>query len=164
MRNNLEHLDDRTDPPEPPSIDLDLSKKLKGREYRQKYFLAEASARIAEQLIALRRRRQLNQTQVAELVGTHQPAISRAEKADYHSWSFNTLRGIADALDARLRVNIEPSEDVLHEYESQKVGEEILNGDAITAAAEASRTIGEQSSKVPLRYGQPKTQLSWQQP
>jgi transcriptional regulator with XRE-family HTH domain len=130
-----------------PSIDIDLREKLEDREYRKRYFLAEASALIAELLIALRKRRNLNQKQVAELVGTRQPAISRAEKADYHSWSFNTLRGIADALDARIRVIIEPSEDVLHEYGTlSETDTGVLSGDAIKAAAEASKKL----SRFPL--------------
>jgi transcriptional regulator with XRE-family HTH domain len=98
------------------SIDLNLPDKLGDREYRQKFFLAESSAEIAAQLIALRKRRDLNQQQVAELIGTQQPAISRIEKADYQSWSFSILRKIADALDARIRVLIEPSEDIVGEY------------------------------------------------
>jgi transcriptional regulator with XRE-family HTH domain len=99
-------------------INLNLSDELKDRDFRRRFFWAEASARIAAQLVALRKRRDLNQHQVAEMTGTKQPAISRAEKADYQNWSFNTLRNIADALDARIRVFIEPSEDVLAEYET----------------------------------------------
>ena len=101
-------------------VELNLPEKLRDREYRQKFFLAELSAQIASQLIALRKRRGLNQQQVAELTGTQQPAISRIEKADYQSWSFNVLRKIAGILDARLRVLIEPSEDVIAEYGSEK--------------------------------------------
>ena len=145
-----------------PSIDVNLPQKLKDRGYRKKYFLAEASARIAEQLIALRKRRLLNQKQVAELVGTHQPAISRAERADYHSWSFNTLRGIADALDARIRVVIEPSEDVLPEYEARnKAEDDVLNGDAIKAAADASTNL-DQIRPMSLRDSQSEPQSSHQ--
>jgi transcriptional regulator with XRE-family HTH domain len=99
-----------------PAIDLDLPKKLRDPDYRHQFFLAESSALIAEQLVALRKRRQLSQKQVADLAGTRQPAISRAEQADYRNWSFNTLRSIADVLDARIRVLIEASEDVLPEY------------------------------------------------
>src|SRR5262249_4605267 len=98
------------------SIDLNLSRKLHDREYRRKFFLAECSALIARQLIELRKRRGLNQKSLAELAGTGQPAISRAERADYQNWSFNTLRRLAEAMDARIRVLIEPAEDVLTEY------------------------------------------------
>jgi transcriptional regulator with XRE-family HTH domain len=99
------------------SIDLRLSQKLRDKGYRLRFFLAEASAKIAAQLITLRKKRGLTQTEVANLVGTRQPAISRAERADYQNWSFSTLRGIAEALDARIQVVIEPSEDILHEYD-----------------------------------------------
>src|SRR5215213_7684734 len=105
------------------SIDLDLAAKLRDPKYRQKFFLAEASAHIAAQLIALRKRRDLSQKEVAQLTDTRQPAISRAEQADYQNWSFNTLRSIADALDARIRVFIQPSEDVIAEYEEPKANE-----------------------------------------
>jgi transcriptional regulator with XRE-family HTH domain len=99
-------------------IDLNLPAKLRDKDYRQQFFLAEASSRIAEQIVALRKRRILNQKQLAELTDTKQPAISRVEQADYQNWSFSTLRKIVEALDARIRVVIEASEDVLSEYES----------------------------------------------
>ena len=101
------------------SIDLKLPERLRDPNFRKKFFLAEASARIAAQLIALRKRRGLNQTELANRVGTGQPAISRVERADYNNWSFNTLRNIAEELDARIRVIIEPAEDILWEYASQ---------------------------------------------
>ncbi len=41
------------------------------------------------------------------------------ERADYQNWSFSALRRIADELDARIRVLIEPSEDILKEYEGE---------------------------------------------
>jgi transcriptional regulator with XRE-family HTH domain len=104
-----------------PSIDLDLPTKLgSDKEYRQAFFLAESSALIAKQLIEIRKRRKLNQKQVAEALGTGQPAISRIERADYRNWSFNTLQRVASALDARLRVIITPSEDVINEYRNEQ--------------------------------------------
>ncbi|MGQ0443939.1 MAG: helix-turn-helix domain-containing protein [Beijerinckiaceae bacterium] len=109
------------------SIDLDISAKLKDESFRRSFFLAESSAKIAQQLVALRKRRSLTQTQLAERAGTKQPAVSRAERADYQNWSFSTLRSLADALDARLRVVIEASEDVLWEYRAE---EDAQNGKA----------------------------------
>lgn len=100
-----------------PSIDIGVAERLKSDpEFRREYFLAESSAMIARQLIRLRKRRGLNQNQVAKELNTKQPAISRVESADYRNWSFNTLRKLADALDARLRVYIEPFEDVVGDY------------------------------------------------
>jgi transcriptional regulator with XRE-family HTH domain len=99
-----------------PGIDLDLPRKLEDPVYRERFFLAEASADIARQLIALRKRRDLNQTELAERAGTQQPAVSRAEQADYQNWSFNTLRKLTNAMGGRLRVVIDAWEDVLPEY------------------------------------------------
>ncbi|SRR6266851_3144494 len=100
------------------SIDLNLREKLRDKEYRRHFFWAETSARIARDLINLRKRRGINQTELAGLIGTKQPAISRIEQADYENWNLGTLRAIADAEDARVRVIIEPAEDVLAEYDS----------------------------------------------
>jgi transcriptional regulator with XRE-family HTH domain len=102
-------------------IDLDLARKLRDRTYRRKFFLAEVSAKIARQIVSLRKMRGLTQAELAREAGTQQPAISRCERADYQNWSFNTLRSIADALDARIRVIIEPAEAVIHEYEVSSV-------------------------------------------
>jgi len=122
-----------------PSIELDISRKLRDRAYRQSFFLAESSALIAKQLIALRKRRGLNQTQLAQAIDTGQPAISRVERADYHNWSFNTLRRLAEAMDARLRVYIEPAEDVIAEYKTEET--DYLNEIKLGSAA-ASTSIG----------------------
>ena len=64
-----------------PSIDLDLVHKLESDPgTRERFFLAEASAEIARQLIKLRKRRGYSQTELAERAGTQQPAVSRAEE------------------------------------------------------------------------------------
>ena len=81
-----------------PSIELNIRSKLDDPQYRQSYFLAESSALIARQLIALQKRRGLNQSALAEALDTGQPAISRVLRADYKNWSFNTLRRLAEAL------------------------------------------------------------------
>jgi transcriptional regulator with XRE-family HTH domain len=104
-----------------PSIDLNLREKLRDRDYRRKFFWAETSAQIAAYLIKLRKRRALSQKELAELVGTKQPAISRIEQSDYENWNLGTLRCIAEAEDARVRVIIEPAEDVLGEYDEEPV-------------------------------------------
>lgn len=106
------------------TIKINLPAKLQDKGYRQKFFLAESSAQLAEQIAALRKRRNLNQTQLAEMVDTKQPAISRVEQADYQNWNFGTVQKIVGALDGRIRVIIEASEDVLPEYEEHVESEE----------------------------------------
>ena len=123
-----------------PSIDLDLVTKLQDPNYRQAFFIAESSALIAKQLIELRKRRGLNQTQVAAALATGQPVISRVERSDYRNWSFNTLRRLAEAMDARLRVYIEPSEDVLNEYKVEEDGDTLVASAALERAEPRQKT------------------------
>lgn len=101
-----------------PSIDLSIAERLRrDPEFRRHFFVAETSAQIARQLIALRKLRKLNQAQLAENLDTKQPAISRVESADYRHWSYDGLRKHTEALDGRLRVIIEPAEKAILEYE-----------------------------------------------
>jgi transcriptional regulator with XRE-family HTH domain len=138
-----------------PSIDLSVVERLKAdAEFRQAYFIAESSGMIARQLIRLRKKRGLSQTEVAKQLETRQPAISRVESADYRNWSFNTLRRLAEAMDARIRVLIEPSEDVLVEYG------ETANADESKAQPQSvqfKRFFGEGGSQKPAQ--EPKLKL-----
>jgi transcriptional regulator with XRE-family HTH domain len=123
-------------------------------------------ARIAESLIALRKRRGLNQTQLAELTGTKQPAIARVEQADYQNWNIKTLRTIAEALDARVRVLIEASEDILSEYDQDAdvnvegaINTQIMQSDALvdlsTVISENNNSLGAiQSANFAMVYDQ----------
>lgn len=129
-----------------PSIDMNIVERLKSdHEFRREYFLAESSGMIARQLITLRKRRGLSQHQVADELNTKQPAVSRVESADYRNWSFNTLRKLAEALDARLRVYIEPFEDVLGDYA------EPARTPRLASVDELQKLFGAGKSKPPAR-------------
>lgn len=121
-----------------PSISLGLRDRLENRDFRTAFFLAEAGAQIAAQLISLRKLRSVSQTKLAEEIDTKQSGISRVERADYGNWNFNTLRKIAAALDGRLRITIEPAESVLQEYSDPP--EERLRLDS-AALAETSKLV-----------------------
>jgi transcriptional regulator with XRE-family HTH domain len=137
------------------SIDLDLAAKLQGDSaFRREFFHAEASAKIAEQLIRLRKRRDLTQGELAKLAGTGQPAISRCERADYQNWTINTLRSITEALDGRLTVIIEAAEDVIGEYKKPAPLEEYTPPKwalASFAEAQEARRIKEEAEIPPQR-------------
>jgi transcriptional regulator with XRE-family HTH domain len=135
-----------------PSIELGVYEKLRrDPEFRRSFFLAESSSRIARQLIELRERRGLSQDELATRLGTKQPAISRVERADYQSWSFNTLRRLAETLDARIRVMIEPAEDVLHEYLAEETADPTKRDQNLSAWGEAP--LSEQKTPVSLSAG-----------
>lgn len=74
---------------------------------------------IADQLRGIRTLRGMTQEDVAHLVGTAQPGIARAEDPDYDQLSLAFLRRIADALDCRVIVTIEPVERCIIEREEK---------------------------------------------
>jgi len=63
-------------------------------------------------LIELRRERGLSQEELAEAVGTRQPAIARIESGRYKGMSVATLEKLAKALKARLVIRFEDEERV----------------------------------------------------
>jgi transcriptional regulator with XRE-family HTH domain len=85
---------------------------------------AEYAVDISIQLSRLRKLRELTQNELAELVGVSQSNIARLENSDYEGYSLNTLRKIAQALDARVKVSLMPEEDVEVEMIVPRIGQE----------------------------------------
>ncbi len=79
---------------------------LRSPEYRAERERLREFEDIARLVISLRGKRGLTQQQLAGLVGTRHSAISRVESGQ-HKTSVETLRRIAQALDARLVVGFE---------------------------------------------------------
>jgi DNA-binding XRE family transcriptional regulator len=69
---------------------------------------ARAEDQVARELQDLRRRAGLTQKQLAALVGTTPPVISRLEDADYQGHSMAMLRRIAVALHKRVEIRFIP--------------------------------------------------------
>ena len=88
-----------------------LLERLKGdlqdEEARYSYADSVTNAFVAAQIKALREDRDLNQEELAGLIGTKQSGISRLERADYSAWKVETLRKIARAFGVRLRIRFE---------------------------------------------------------
>jgi DNA-binding XRE family transcriptional regulator len=63
---------------------------------------------VATLILAARRRAELTQQQLADLVGTSQPTIARLEDADYDGHSLTMLRRIAAALGQALELRFVP--------------------------------------------------------
>jgi transcriptional regulator with XRE-family HTH domain len=77
---------------------------------RQASFEAERlNAEVAKTIYELRKKAELTQKELAQMVGTTQSVISRLEDADYEGHSLSMLNRIAMALNRRLSVQmIEP--------------------------------------------------------
>lgn len=95
-----------------------LRKKFSDREIAHAYVDEFLNMSIATQLKVLREQRQLTQKKLADVAGMKQERISVLENINYSSWSINTLRKLAAALDVRLRVSFETFGSCLAEMEN----------------------------------------------
>jgi transcriptional regulator with XRE-family HTH domain len=119
------------------SIDLGLGEIFADAGRRSAFFRGITKDEIASQIRSLRKERGLTQAQFAPLVDMKQSAVSRIEDADYAAWTLTTLFRVAEALNARWRVVLEPVEDAIKEYLYEDSGEQ-PTGAAANAAEEAA--------------------------
>jgi predicted transcriptional regulator len=70
--------------------------------------IAEASinAKVAQLIYDTRIKAGLTQKELADLIGTKQPAIARLEDADYEGHSLSMLQKIAYALDQQVEISL----------------------------------------------------------
>ena len=90
------------------SIAHRLSEMLFGNpDVRSAYEELEPEFELIASLIALRGRRGMSPDELANAVGTKQPAIARIESGRYRGMSVATLEKMARALNARLVIRFE---------------------------------------------------------
>ena len=77
---------------------------LKDPKVRQEYEALEPEFRLIRNILLRRSELNLSQVQLAELLGTKQPAISRLERGGGNI-TISTLRRVADALNADLHIS-----------------------------------------------------------
>jgi len=83
-----------------------LRTNLKDSSFRKEYDALEKEFILAREVIELRSKRNLTQRQLAELMGTSQPAIARLESGNYRNVSLSFLRRLAEALGAVTEVHL----------------------------------------------------------
>ena len=86
-----------------------------GEDYRYAYAEEHLNTWIALQIKAIREVRGLKQSELAEKIGTQQPAVARFENANYSKWKVETLKKVARALDVRLKITFESFGSLLDE-------------------------------------------------
>lgn len=85
-------------------------RQLKDVELKKEFDALEKEFALAREIIELRRRQNLTQKQLAERIGTSQPAIARLESGSYENLSLSFLRRVADALGAIPEVHLKEKE------------------------------------------------------
>jgi transcriptional regulator with XRE-family HTH domain len=90
------------------NFDRYLAEQLKDPDFAERFDQAGEAWDIALQLASLRREAGLSQKELAQRLKTSQQQISRMESPAYEGHSLSMLRRVARALDADVRVVIEP--------------------------------------------------------
>ena len=74
--------------------------QIQDPEFKAEYDALEDEFRLAVEVIELRKKNNLTQKELADRVGTSQPAIARLESGNYRNLSLAFLRRVAIALNA----------------------------------------------------------------
>ena len=91
------------------NFDAYLEEQLKDRDFAERFRQAGEAWDVALQIAALRQEAGLSQEELAKRLGTSQQQISRLESPSYEGHSLSMLRRVAEALNAQVRVILEPA-------------------------------------------------------
>ena len=91
------------------NFDRYLEEQLQDPAFAARFKNAGEAWDVALQIAALRQQAGLSQKDLAKLLKTSQQQISRLESPGYEGHSLSTLRRVADALHARVRIVFEPA-------------------------------------------------------
>jgi transcriptional regulator with XRE-family HTH domain len=92
------------------NFDWYLEEQLQDPAFAARFERAGEAWAVALQIAALREQAGLSQKDLAKILKTSQQQISRLESPGYEGHSLSTLRRVADALHARVRIVFEPAE------------------------------------------------------
>jgi transcriptional regulator with XRE-family HTH domain len=92
------------------NFDRYLEAELKDPAFAERFARAGEAWDVALQIVALRRRAGLSQKELARRLKTSQQQISRLESPGYEGHSLSTLRRVAGALDAQVRIIFEKAQ------------------------------------------------------
>jgi len=90
------------------NFDVYLEKQLKDPDFKEKFRRAGEAWDVAIQIASLRKESGLSQKELARRIGTSQQQISRLESPSYEGHSLSMLRRVAEALEARVYIQIKP--------------------------------------------------------
>ena len=90
------------------TIKEDVRERMKDHAFKKAWRDLDAEFELLESIIKARETAGLTQEELARKIGTKQPALSRLERGGFQKANIETLRKIAEALDGKLVVKIEP--------------------------------------------------------
>lgn len=91
------------------NFDVYLQEQLRDPDFAERFKRAGEAWDVALQIAALREKAGLSQKELAKKLHTSQQQISRLESPSYEGHSLSMLRRVAHALNAEVKVSIEPA-------------------------------------------------------
>ena len=91
-----------------PSHDQLMTPLLKNKKFRQKIEAGVKRLRIISQIVELREKLSVTQSELARRMGVSQPFIAKIENDEASNISLETLLKIAEALHAEVQIDIRP--------------------------------------------------------
>ena len=90
------------------TLDEHIAEHMKKPEFRKAWHELDPEFELLESMMKARTKKGITQAELAEKMGTKQSAISRFEHSGFAKASVETLKKMADALDSRLVVKLQP--------------------------------------------------------
>jgi ribosome-binding protein aMBF1 (putative translation factor) len=89
------------------TIEEHIKEQMKDPAFKKAWHDLDTEFELLESMIKAREKAGVSQTELAKRIGTKQPAIARLEGGAFRKATVETLRKIADALDARLVIKLQ---------------------------------------------------------
>jgi ribosome-binding protein aMBF1 (putative translation factor) len=86
-----------------------IEEQMKNPEFKEEWNKLDTEFALIESIIRAREMAGLTQAELAERIGTKQPALSRLERGGFKTATVETLTKIAHALNAELIIKVQPS-------------------------------------------------------
>ncbi len=89
-----------------------LAEKMKDRKFKNAWQNLDTEFELMESMIKAREKSGISQAELARRIGTKQPALSRLERGGFNKATVETLEKIADALNFKLVIKLQPKKEV----------------------------------------------------
>jgi len=89
------------------TLEEHITEQMKDPKFKKAWYDLDPEFELLESMIKARERLGLTQAELARRIGTKQPALSRLERGGFARATVETLKKIADALDARLVIRLQ---------------------------------------------------------
>jgi len=89
------------------TLEEHIAKHMKNPEFKKAWHDLDPEFELIKSMIKAREKQGLTQAELAKRIGTKQPALSRLERGGFKKATVETLKKIADALNARLVIKLQ---------------------------------------------------------